>query len=312
MRTVDLGCLVGLILAPPLSAAGAGLADTEAPSDEQLLVCPEGVESPEYLTNTHAAVSEWALSRPGSEVEEFIVEQLQIPEGLLLPCIDGTAAEHLAQGAVDEDDGLRVLNHFYDPTQDRGLTDIGAGQSSLEWAWTNTPGQTGWMAARVAQERWLAAHHPLSRELGCKEMFIGLGHVIHLIQDLAQPQHTRNDAHPPLVGGAPYETYVGEHYGTLEQIQTLGLAPIPVWAQDELPEPDGAEQVSKGFKAFWDTEQYQGQDPFAGFTFTPGLAEYTNFFFVTDDTMFTSDEFVVVGSVPSAVEKREWRNLRVI
>jgi hypothetical protein len=48
---------------------------------------------------------------------------------------------------------------------------------------------------------------PDERDRMLAEMFQSLGHVIHHIQDMAQPQHTRNDAHPPIAGRGAYEAW---------------------------------------------------------------------------------------------------------
>jgi len=91
----------------------------------------------------------------------------------------------LMRGAIREDDNIgrrapnpnddpydtddlildnRPLHHFYDPRNDRGLTVLGfisLGQKAPDWATT----------------------------------FRALGDRVHLIQDMVQPQHTRNDPH---------------------------------------------------------------------------------------------------------------------
>ena len=53
---------------------------------------------------------------------------------------------------------------------------------------------------------------------------------------------------------------------------------------------------TSAFRSFWDTGQYRGTIPASGlardFASTLGLAEYSNAFFVTDDTMFTDDTVI--------------------
>ena len=111
-----------------------------------------------------------------------------------------TAAEWIREGGVDEDvPPWRVVNHFYDPINRTGMV---FGVPSPEWAFESNgdePSQShSYADARRALYRGLTAADPSerSRELG--HAFYALGHVIHLIQDLAQPQHTRNDAHLPF------------------------------------------------------------------------------------------------------------------
>src|SRR3989344_4117824 len=44
------------------------------------------------------------------------------------------------QGSVDEDEGLRALNHFYDPVRDKGVFN---NLTAKDWA-TNTKAQRNW------------------------------------------------------------------------------------------------------------------------------------------------------------------------
>src|SRR5262249_34039628 len=59
----------------------------------------------------------------------------------------------------------------------------------------------------------LVASFPSERERNAALFFLTLGHVIHVLQDMAQPQHTRNDPHSgcvPAIGGhkSVYEAYI--------------------------------------------------------------------------------------------------------
>ena len=120
----------------------------------------------------------------------------------------------------------RVFSHFYDPVNNRGLTGLGRtlGATAADWAlipdavtpafppfsipkvdptpqrfnnfnlatfheslWRATTGlnQAGVQVAYTADDRniyWTTA-------------FRSLGDILHLNQDMAQPQHTRNDSH---------------------------------------------------------------------------------------------------------------------
>ena len=137
-----------------------------------------------------------------------------------------TAAEWIRTGGMDEDaPPWRVLNHFYDPINQTGMV---FGVPSPEWAFEpsgDEPSQShSYPDARWALYRGLTAADPneRSRELG--HAFYALGHVIHLIQDLAQPQHTRNDAHLPFGWDKSlHEEYVERIIGTI----ALGSASLP-------------------------------------------------------------------------------------
>jgi hypothetical protein len=143
-----------------------------------------------------------------------------------------------ATGSGDEPGGVfqRVYGHFYDPVNDRALT-VGPrtfGPRSIDWALIEgttipfTPyanavaGQNHYNipAAREAMWRALtlktrifndlpftsniqgfdstAAQKEDERNAYWATMFRAVGDVVHLLQDAAQPQHTRNDAHSGL------------------------------------------------------------------------------------------------------------------
>ncbi|MCC6193721.1 MAG: hypothetical protein IT518_04560, partial [Burkholderiales bacterium] len=122
----------------------------------------------------------------------------------------------------------RVLNHFYDPYLNRPLTVEGFAlrQTAPDWAIRGTEGSDlrenafSIAAAREAMWRGLTlklapsvpyADGPLpnagfvpSTAIPTREAlrtaywattFRALGDAVHLLQDMAQPQHTRNDAH---------------------------------------------------------------------------------------------------------------------
>ena len=110
----------------------------------------------------------------------------------------------------------RVLNHFYDPYNDQALTVLGQtlGARASDWALLNG-NDFSTLRAREAMWRGLTlktspqqgmADLPFtpSTDIPTKEAlrvgywattFRALGDVVHLLQDMAQPQHTRNDPH---------------------------------------------------------------------------------------------------------------------
>ena len=144
--------------------------------------------------------------------------------------------EWLLQGSQKEDDPvIRTLNHFYDPIYQRGLSgEINGGalgpilnvlkpiiKSAKEWC------QNSYAQATFLGEAYQnAAFNPVAQItksavdiltvhtwekaiynylLGNKqEAFQDLGHILHLLEDMAVPAHTRNDEH--LTGDA-YEKW---------------------------------------------------------------------------------------------------------
>ncbi|OGN13467.1 MAG: hypothetical protein A3J47_03870 [Candidatus Yanofskybacteria bacterium RIFCSPHIGHO2_02_FULL_43_22] len=123
--------------------------------------------------------------------------------------------QRLIQGSIDEDDGLRMLYHFYDPVYDRGLA-IVAGASSKDWGLAtnfqaNVLGKqyAGFTSvfnnsskADFSYGRALEDYAKGDRE----RAFIAFGHILHLLEDAGVPDHTRDDPHPPVLDlGSPYE-----------------------------------------------------------------------------------------------------------
>lgn len=141
---------------------------------------------------------------------------------------------------------LRAGRHFYDPIYDRPFAyDVCAAYGCVRspvWAMgtqhplsppndaedTTRRNHFSWVDARanfwkaLTEERYTGTGTSLERFSSSFERqqrlattIASLGHVIHLLQDGAQPQHTRNDSHaPPLVSfgrnepnGAAYEAF---------------------------------------------------------------------------------------------------------
>ncbi len=108
-------------------------------------------------------------------------------------------------GSIAEDADPRYLNHFYDPTTGQGLSD-GAftGLPAKAWA-IKQDSATGDYSEEAILKNY--------RSGNLNRAYQGIGHQLHLIQDMAVPAHVRNDAHP---GGDPYEAWA-EQYGQVNQ-----------------------------------------------------------------------------------------------
>jgi hypothetical protein len=157
------------------------------------------------------------------------------------------------ENAASDDPGgvfARPFAHFFDPYQNTGLNVIGVtlGPTASEWALQegavssptvmssrsrknvfNLPATkellwralTGLTRDRVSAAPNGGTSTPANqdvRRMYWAGMFRSLGDSVHLLQDMAQPQHTRNDAHSGLgcffgscLGGHDsfYEKYVG-------------------------------------------------------------------------------------------------------
>lgn len=167
----------------------------------------------------------------------------------------------------------RVFNHFYDPIYDTGL--LGVMSKSVDWALgyessfevpltldANRNNHFSYVDARRAMWQALTGQpsrvalsglpygdtyrgiDARARARNWSTVFRSLGDVIHLLQDGAQPQHVRNDAHSPgvsaerqsfegytnarvLKGQEPEEFINSYVYGFFAAGDVISLAPVP-------------------------------------------------------------------------------------
>lgn len=146
--------------------------------------------------------------------------------------IPGELAPFFIDGVRREDDVPRWMNHFYDPVKNRGLSydaaidpssNLGTWAASKEWVNNSenqnqtkykVPATIASILTAIQQRRiseitsetnftWDKALR-LYIKGDKEEAIFALGHVVHLIQDLSVPDHTRNDPHP---GDSFYEKY---------------------------------------------------------------------------------------------------------
>lgn len=269
-----------------------------------------------YETNTHEAINRIAIRNTKCVADAYLKNELDITLGLSQQYQGWSMAGWCMEGGIREDDGvpsnpfslLRYFRHFYDPTRDGGLSDVPFNRTpytrSLIWGYDHPDNEWSFRKARTKFLQSLISTTPSVRTKNLAETFKALGMVGHLIGDLAQPQHTRNDAHPTNAG---IEKFASRFYGTSTQIEQnfdrismnddlsfevdyllpdFENAQISFWNDERLI------GIPKVFKCLWDTDQYEGQADFSGFSdrYSPGLSEVSNFYCVTDDTMFTGDE----------------------
>jgi hypothetical protein len=136
--------------------------------------------------------------------------------------------EWMKKGSVMEDDEIitaafgkysgpaRFQNHFYTPTTvppgklTDGFNGFDSGVDSFSWAWERDSlisvrlfgvligtyqNHDSWQNARDYEYTALTDPIKSVRDQNLAHMLYSLGHVVHLNQDLSQPDHTRNDNH---------------------------------------------------------------------------------------------------------------------
>lgn len=149
----------------------------------------------------------------------------------------------------------RYAMHFYDPAHDGVGYRGGAFPSSLNWGLESGDIGTQDYSYKDAKNYLYngiiaPAHGERLRNLSLT--FRTIGHVVHLIQDLAQPQHTRNDSHG---SGSLFESYTD---GVRADLPFTGYGPV----RFAMP------------REFWHTADGKG------------LADYSNKGFVSAGTNF--------------------------
>ena len=112
----------------------------------------------------------------------------------------------IIEGSIAEDIDPRYLNHYYEPTIGRGLyikgTNIEVGLPTKTWA-KNQSSVSGDYSESAIFNNYKDGNY--------KRAYQGVGHILHLIQDMAVPAHTRNDEHAM---GDPYEKWA-QQYGNV-------------------------------------------------------------------------------------------------
>lgn len=135
-------------------------------------------------------------------------------------------------GAVHEDDFPRSVNHFYDFQNGVPLTEPSLpliicspyGIRADHWALDNSIlNDHSLYSARANFYRALTGRTEGDRASFAHGLFEDLGHVVHLLQDMAQPEHTRNDQHLVLFGlsynfgktaSSLYENWTGDNFAS--------------------------------------------------------------------------------------------------
>ncbi len=239
------------------------------------------------------------------EIQMFTASQKKMADDLLIvsPSCDPKALMKLRQllvcGAMYEDiPGTRSLSHFFDPISGEslsidgskpwtvlGLTSMTSPDWSLQDANDSPEQQFSYRRARAYFSGALLSRGPANAVNGRNHqwglLFQSLGHVIHHVQDMAQPQHTRNDPHTdllnPLFGSTGFGKY--RHPSRYEKysINDRGAAKI------DLAMFQGVAPAYPEFASYFK----QPRDFWTGST--RGLADYSNGNFLSHGTNFTAD-----------------------
>ncbi|HEY0372359.1 MAG TPA: hypothetical protein VGD79_10175, partial [Thermoanaerobaculia bacterium] len=157
-----------------------------------------------YVEPLHRKITGHAYDRAASETD-FLKRYQLTPISLVLRA-------DMQYGAVHEDDVPRSVNHFFDFQNGVGLKEPLPGPIAIpicnelgvradSWALDNhILNQYSLYQAQNHFYLALTEATPSGRDLWMRRTFEDLGHIVHLLQDMAQPEHTRNDQHLLLAG----------------------------------------------------------------------------------------------------------------
>ena len=210
-----------------------------------------------------------------------------------------TLSEWIQEGSELEDAGYmsspgtaRYRNHFHNPLcnagtpTECGLTDMMTGQSALLWAQDGenqsrfVGGDWSWRTVRAHYYHFLTATSKAEIDRFTAMTYLGLGYQVHLVQDISQPDHVRNDAHP--IDGSDFlwgfETWTRRQRPLIKQYAATATKPTVDLTQ---PYHDGLAPVG----GLMDTGRYTA-DRAPSAAMNQGLVEYTNANFFSDDTIF--------------------------
>lgn len=257
---------------------------------------------------THQQITEAAILK--SILHDYLRSYVGISEGREKIYNGKPIVELLKSGSTNEDHPFtRSRHHFWNPLNNSGLHDRGCGMA-LNWVplcfvfWGSAnrdwamglveENEYSWEDARQAYYAALTSPTEEDRDKNFILMYESLGRVLHLIEDMGVPAHTRNDIfghldyiefedwwNPISWAGNLYEYHVKD-MGRIDSLYITGLCDeqgvtIPVFEKAE---------------DYWDSEVYDGTAP--GLTMPlngeerAGLAEYCNANFLSECAMFTN------------------------
>ncbi len=108
--------------------------------------------------------------------------------------------ELILTGVSAEDNNTRFLHHFYNPDTGEGL--YGNFSSAKAWAFHQPSGEEDYSVPTILENY---------KDGDIERAYEGVGHILHLLQDMAVPAHTRDDDHKSEnFFQDPYENWV-EH-----------------------------------------------------------------------------------------------------
>lgn len=232
-----------------------------------------------YETPVHAEVTAHAflqaLQQRNFLVDLGIVHFFDSSGTLHMEAFAGrTPFDWSVRGSMWEDNNVRSAFHFFDPLAPAGSQGLkGAFQPTPEWALDLEANPTYSIpGTRNSLHGALTNTDPIVRPKLWRDTFRGLGQFTHLLQDMSQPQHVRDDDHFSLT---EQFYYAFPDYSRYEKhtLQLLGQGGLLFDGYPVVRMPD--------YLSFWVTQDNKGLAQFTNRNF---VSEHTNL----DDTKYAS------------------------
>jgi hypothetical protein len=225
---------------------------------------------------THKAINNYIAQQSinGFSLNDYLKTQLGLKEGTETyfknGYLDQQVFKWLGDGGVYEDAGARSLNHFLNPITNKGLL---GNYSAPAWATLPVSAQplspiSSWNDVRSYYYLALTSADKATRENYFARTFQGVGQVMHLVEDMSVPAHTRNDTH--LLGDGYERWFLKPTTPAISSYSSQYFTPS-----------DSSFLIPQLF----DTDQYNGTNPDITLQDNIGLAEYTNANFFSGDTI---------------------------
>ena len=237
-----------------------------------------------------------------SGLDNFLKTELGFPAGVNELVAKRPIRDWIEDGSNKEDHSSRFCNHFHNPLSNwssAGLqlpipnpTCPTINHSSILWGQSPSlqPSNENftWQNARTTFFEGLTAQNQLDREGKLSLTFRALGQLIHLVQDAANPAHTRNDSHP----------FVKGFEGFVENTRIFNPSLFTQWTDNSDPkrfsasildDPGNSSAPIPIAKIIDLTDSNQAAAPSAGIN--QGIAEYSNSNFLSNDTIFSDFTF---------------------
>lgn len=258
--------------------------------------------------DTHPRITKLALTNPNLDL--VIKNNLGIPEGIKKSLKNMDTGETYSifdwvwRGSRAEDTPpCRASNHFHNPLlpcsesyMSDDTTSLGLAiriycgttgwpyadrKSAVTWAKGNG---MGWSNARTYFYTALTSESNTDRETNFAKTFQALGQVIHLLQDMAVPSHVRNDFTSHLIfGGINSTNYKDVSKWYIQPFEFyIKNKPYLITSASSAASPSF---LNAKLTNYWDTDQYTKNTNPSILT-NPGLAEYTNSNFLSEETIF--------------------------